>query len=131
MAMHGVIKNRNGKMYVLYTYDEYTEPFRQFLWYLVLERRRNPYTMAYPEDGDTVESRGGNSDTHEWSAGSHGSVTTTKKADSVERVSINPPSSRGKEIRWHDGRWEKLMASGWQPVGDGGGKTARKKAKAV
>lgn len=131
MAMEGTLKNRNGKLYVLYAYDEFSEPFRQFIWYPVLQTRGSGYGDR-PEDGDVAMSSGGG----EWKTHrplthrATGSVSTgsgSTQAESVERVSLNPPSTGGKELRWHDGRWEKLMVRGWVPAGEGG-KTKGKKA---
>jgi len=136
MAMQGTLKSRNGKLYVLYTYDEFSEPFRQYIWYRVLQSRGNGYGDR-PEDGDIATSSsvgsGGEWQTHNPSTHrSTGSVSTgtgSTKAESVERVSLNPPSTGGKQLRWHDGRWEKLMARGWVPAGEGG-KTKSKKTSA-
>ena len=40
-------------------------------------------------------------------------------AEKVDRVAIPPPTVGKREIRWRDGRWEKLMAKGWVPAGEG------------
>ena len=134
MAMQGTLKSRNGKLYVLYTYDEFSEPFRQYMWWRVLETRGTGYGER-PQDGDSATSTGGGTwKTHDPSTHrATGSVTTgtgSTQAESVERVSLNPPSTGGKELRWHDGRWEKLMARGWVPAGEGG-KAKPKKSSAA
>ena len=130
MAMEGTLKNRNGKLYVLYTSDEYSEPFRQFIWWRVLETRGTGYSER-PEAGDLATSTGGggwrtrNPSTHR-STGSVSTGTGSTQAETVERVSINPPPAGGKELRWRDGRWEKLMAKGWVPAGEGKATTSKK-----
>ena len=121
--MEGPLKSRDGKLYVLYTSDEYSEPFRQYLWWRVLETRGTGYGER-PEAGDIATSTGGgewrtrNPSTHR-STGSVSTGTGSTKAEMVERVSIHPPSTGGKELRWRDGRWEKLLAKGWVPAGEG------------
>lgn len=130
MAMEGTLKSRNGKLYVLYTSDEYSEPFRQYLWWRVLETRGTGYGER-PEAGDIATSTGGgewrtrNPSTHRSTGlvstgtGSTQAETMRTSTCSVERVSIPPPTISGKELRWRDGRWEKLLAKGWVPAGEG------------
>src|ERR1700751_589771 len=123
MTMEGTVKSRNGRLYVLYTYDESSAPFRQYMWWPVLAARGSGYGDA-PEAGDIAASVGGgewrtrNPLTHR----STGSVSTgpgATQAETVERVSVDPPPARGKELRWHEGRWEKLLAKGWVPASEG------------
>jgi hypothetical protein len=134
MAMTGKLKIRNGQLYVLYTYDEFTEPFRQRLWWRVLEVHRSPYHAVDPAPDDEVTyQREGR-----WKAGNRYTVVTGsggREADLVERERVLPPPSRGKELRWNDGRWERLLRTGWVAAGEGdapvaaarrrSGKTAR------
>lgn len=123
MAMEGTLKSRNGKLYVLYASDEYSEPFRQYIWWRVLESRGTGYGER-PEAGDLATSIGGgewrarNPSTHR-STGTVSTGTGSTQAETVERVSIPPPTVAGKELRWRDGRWEKLLAKGWVPAGEG------------
>lgn len=130
MAMEGTLKSRNGRLYVLYTSDEYNAPFRQYLWWRVLETHGTGYGER-PEAGDIATSTGGggwrtrNPSTHR-STGSVSTGTGSTQAETVERVSLNPPSAGGKELRWHEGRWEKLMAKGWVPAGEGKAKASKK-----
>jgi hypothetical protein len=135
MAMEGTLKNRNGKLYVLHTSDEYSEPFRQYIWYRVLETRGTGYGER-PEAGDLAtysgisgggEWRTRNPSTHR-STGSVSTGSGATQAETVERVSVTPPAAGGKELRWHDGRWEKLLAKGWVPAGEGKSKTTKKSA---
>lgn len=130
--MEGTLKSRNSKLYVLYTSDEYSEPFRQYLWWRVLETRGTGYGER-PEAGDIATSSGGgewrtrNPSTHR-STGTVSTGTGSTQAETVERVSIPPPSTGGKELRWRNGRWEKLSAKGWVPAGEGKLKGASKAA---
>jgi len=132
MAMEGLLKNRNGKLYVLYTSDEDDEPFRQFIWWRVLESRGTGYGER-PEAGDIASFGGGewrtrNPSTHRGT----GTVSTgsgSTRAETVERVGIPPPTAGGKELRWHRGEWQKLLRTGWVSAGEGGKKKPTGKAK--
>lgn len=121
--IEGTLKSRDGRLYVLYTSDEYSEPYRQYRWWRVLEMRGTGYGER-PEAGDVATSEGGgswktrNPSTHR-STGSVSTGTGSTKAEIDERVSIHPPAVGKKELRWRDGRWEKLMAKGWVPAGEG------------
>lgn len=123
MSMIGKLKVRNGQLYVLYTYNEFAEPFRQRLWWRVLEVHRNGYHAADPAPEDEVTyQRGGR-----WRAGNRYTVVTgdgNREAELVERERVPPPPSRGKELRWHDGRWERLLRTGWAAAGEGEEPTA-------
>ena len=122
MSIEGKIRTRNGKMYVVYATTLDAEPIRISRWWRVVESYSNRYNANRPEDGDTARSEGGGN----WSTsnrnGSTGRVTTgdgSTQAEIVEEVPVHPPKSGGKELRWRDGRWEKLMAKGWIPAGEG------------
>ena len=118
MVMTGKLKSRNGNLYVLYVNTEFAEPFRQFIWWRVLEVHRNGYNMYSPEPEDELTyQRNGY-----WSAGSRGGVVTgdgNQPAETIERVGVLPPPSRGKSLRWNDGQWERLTAKGWVAAGEG------------
>jgi hypothetical protein len=123
VTMEGVIKSRNGALYVMYTYDEFAEPFRQFTWWRILETRGTGYgerpaagDIATYADNGTWRTR--HPETHR-STGTISVGSGSTHAESIERVSVNPPPARGKELRWHDGRWERLLARGWTPAGEG------------
>jgi hypothetical protein len=127
MAMTGKLKSRNGKLYVLYVYNEFAEPFRQYIWWRVLEVHRNAYNMSSPEPEDEVTYRGNGY----WSAGSRGGVVTgdgNNQAETIERVSVLAPPSRGKELRWNDGQWERLTAKGWVAAGEGDARPAARRS---
>lgn len=83
MAIEGKIKNRDGKLYVVYA--------------------------------TTLSTEAGNVTT--------GRVTAEKEATFVEESPVLPPTAGGKKLRWNsdrgEGRWEKLMASGWVAAGEG------------
>lgn len=121
--MEGKLTEKKGKLYVLYTSDEYSEPFRQHLWWRVLELRGTGYGER-PSAGDLATSTGGggwstrNPSTHR-STGSVSIGAGSTQAELVERTEVLPPKVSGKQLRWHDGRWEKLMAKGWMPAGEG------------
>lgn len=126
--IEGKLEERDGKLYVLYTYDESSEPFRQYMWWRVLETRGTGYGER-PEAGDIAASSGGggwrtrNSTTHR-STGTVSTGTGSTPAEAVERVSILPPAAGGKQLRWRDGRWERLLARGWTSAGEGKPKVA-------
>ncbi len=125
MAMTGKILRRNGKLYVLYVYNEHEVPFRQHIWWRVLELHRNPYNLRSPDDGDEVTYKGNG----RWSVGLGGFVMTGEsktQAETIERVSVLAPPPRGKELRWHDGQWERLLAKGWVAAGDGDARPRRR-----
>lgn len=133
MTMEGELKSRNGKLYVLYMSDEYSNPIRQCIWWRVLETRGTGYGER-PEAGNIATSSGGgewrtrNPSTHR-STGTVSTGSGSTQAETVERISIQPPNAGGKELRWHDGRWEKLMTRGWQPAGEGSAAKAKKERK--
>lgn len=120
--IEGKIRHRDGKMFVVYTTTLSTEPRRRIMWWKVIEAYSNKYNMNRPEDGFTAR--------HESGAGNHwtvsgrdnaaaGRVVVEDQAD-VQEVNVDPPRSGGKQLRWRDGQWEKLMAKGWVPAGEGG-----------
>ncbi len=115
MTISGKIQNRDGKLYVLYTSSEDSEPFRQHLWYRILERHRLPGSVTAPDEGDEVTTSVGEGG---W-RGRGGYVFVENRPDIVERVPIPPPPARGKPLRWNYGHWEKLTARGWTPAGEG------------
>jgi hypothetical protein len=130
--MDGTLKSRDGKLYVLYTYDEHSEPFRQHIWYRVLEARGTGYGER-PEAGNIATSTGGGgwrtrNPSTQRSTGSVSTGTGSTQAEMVERVSIHPPAVGGKKLRWQDGHWEKLLAKGWAPAGEGKSKEASQAA---
>lgn len=134
--MEGKITERGGKLYVLYTSNEYTEPCRQHIWWRLLETHGTGYGER-PGAGDIATSTGGgrwatrNPTTHR-STGFVSIGAGSTEAEFVERVKVLPPSAGGKQLRWHDGRWEKLGARGWTPAGEGKAKAekAPRKSKA-
>lgn len=124
MAMEGTLKSRDGRLYVLHTYDEYTEPYRQYLWFRVLGTRGTGYgerpevedLATWMGDGDW---RTRNPSTQR-TTGTVSTGSGSTQAERVERVPIHPPTVGKRELRWHDGRWEKYLATrGWVPAGEG------------
>lgn len=126
--MEGKLESQGDKLYVLYTFDESEEPYRQRIWYRVLETRGTGYGER-PEAGDVAKSAGGgtwqtrNPSTHR-STGSVSIGSGSTQAERVERVGVEPPAAGGKQLRWR-GRWERLLARGWAPAGEGRAKTPR------
>ena len=126
--MEGTLRTHDGKLYVLYTYDEYTEPFRQHIWWRVLETHGTGYGER-PAAGD-IATRSDNGVWRTRDSATHrstGSVSTgggSTRAEVVDRVNIPPPVVKGKNLRWNEGRWEKLLARGWSPAGEGKPKLA-------
>ena len=123
MSMEGKLVERDGKLYVVYASTDYSRPSRTVLWWRVVQSTGNPYSAQRPSAGDSARSTGyGGSWTTSGGNGSSGSVSTgdgRTQAEFREEVPVLPPNARGKELRWHDGRWEKLMARGWEPAGEG------------
>ena len=120
MAMQGKIRSRNGRMYVLTTYDEQDEPVRQYQWWLIEQTRRNAYNLESPQDGDDARYTGQD----RWivsrpGVSNAGEVWTRHSMESAERVSVPPPPARGRQLRWYYGRWERLTGRGWTPAGEG------------
>jgi hypothetical protein len=124
MAMEGKLVNRNGKLFVLYQTSSYSKPEITYMWWLIESVKGNSYHCDRPEEGDiAVYQSDGRTwqtrrpDTHR----STGTVWTVgdgnTKADHVETVSAPSPKVRnGIEIRWHEGRYEKLLKKGWVPA---------------
>lgn len=118
--MQGRIQSKNGKAYVVTTYDEQDEPFRQYQWWIIEQSRRNPYNLESPRDGDDARYAGEN----RWvvsrpGVSNAGEVWTRRDRESSERVAVPPPPARGRQLRWYYGRWERLTARGWVPAGEG------------
>jgi hypothetical protein len=127
--MDGTLASRDGRLYVLYVTTEDSEPFRQRLWWRVIEVRGTGYGER-PGAGDVVTRAGGgewrarNPSTHR-STGAVSTGTGSERAEFVERVGVPPPSAGKRELRWRGGRWEKLLAKGWAPAGEGEPKMPR------
>ncbi len=119
-AKHGTLTRRNGKMYVVCATTENTHPVRHVLWWAVARTYHDPYTDRTPRAGDAMAYRGDGV----WSAGSSGSggAVETGGAEIREQVDVLPPMTSGKELRWHQGRWEQRLAMGWAAAGEGDGK---------
>ncbi len=123
MAMQGKLVDRNGALHVLYqtTFDQ--EPIRRSLYWKVIQTTGNPYGHEHPAAGDSVRYSGSGS----WAVTNRmaGSVRTgdgTADAAFVEDAPVPPPPTRGKELRWYQGRWQRLSAKGWIDAGEGSSK---------
>ena len=120
MALEGKIRERDGKLYVEYARTLENEPVRLTMLWRVIESYSNKYNMHRPEAGFHARGEGSGN----WSVTSAGNVAagrvvTEPNASIVEEVPVAQPSAGGKQVRWHEGRWEKLMAKGWIPAGEG------------
>lgn len=123
MSMQGRLVDRDGALHVLYQTTFNGEPIRRSLYWRVLQTTGNPYGHERPTAGDSVRYSGSGS----WAVTSRlaGGVSTgdgTADAAFVEDAPVPPPPARGKELRWYQGRWQRLMAKGWIDAGEGNSK---------
>lgn len=118
--LKGKIVSRDGRLFVLYETALENEPTIKFIWWAIESTAGNPYHCSRPLEGDTVTYRGnGQWSAHNSDNQSTGSVYTgagDSEAAHVEYVSAPAPKTRGKEARWYQGRWEKLLKRGWVPA---------------
>lgn len=130
MVLEGTLKKRDGALYVLYTTTEDNAPMRQHIWYRVIETRGTGYGER-PEAGDLATRVSGgdwrtrNPATHR-ATGYVSTGTGSTLPELVERVDIPPPAAGGKALRWYQGRWEKHLARGWAPAGEGKTRASKK-----
>ena len=120
MAMQGKLVERNGALHVLYQTTFETEPVRRSLYWTVKQTTSNPYGHERPAAGDDVRYNSAGS----WVVTNRraGSVSTgdgTTDAAFVEDAPVPPPTARGKELRWYEGRWQRMSAKGWIDAGEG------------
>jgi hypothetical protein len=118
----GVLRERNGALFVLYETTLDSEPKIFYRWWRVQRTTADHYGYARPSDGDSVRYAGsGHWHATEKATGRGcGSVYTgdgSTQAEHVEEVSAPAPKvRRGVEVRWASGRWEKLLKRGWVPA---------------
>jgi len=74
--MEGKLKNRDGKLYVVYSTTEYGRPIRVNLWWRVVQIVGNQYNANRPGAGDAATSRGGGQWSTHGSDGPSGGVST-------------------------------------------------------
>ena len=115
MSMIGKIVNRNGKLYVLVSDALWSEPTIIYRFWLIERSIANAYGFERPEEGDEVRYAG---DGH-WHvlnrlAGGVWTGDGSTPAAVVEKVSAPVPPARGKDLRWHEGRWQRLYKNGWR-----------------
>lgn len=120
--MQGTLVKRGGKLCVLHEYTLQDTPEARRLYWEVRGTKRNPYSMQFPEAGDTVASAGEGW----WHVTNRqaGEVSTGSGNDPVaydEIVAVPPPKVRkGIELRWHYGEWQKYSKTqGWVSAGRG------------
>lgn len=121
MSMVGKLVDRNGKLYVLYETAHDSEPKITFLWWLVERTTGNPYHCDRPEPGDVATYRSdGTWSTHRPdTCRSTGSVYVGGSAQAAHKETVSAPSPKvraGIEVRWYQGRYEKLLKKGWVTV---------------
>jgi len=127
MAMRGELVMRDRKLYVLYSTVDDNAPIRRLLYWRVHDIHRGR-GFEFLGGGDAVTY----AENGIWSAGSKGSVSTGGghvDVEFVESVPIPPPPARGKELRWHQGRWQRRLASGWADAGEGSATPKKRQRK--
>src|SRR5207244_7320064 len=132
MPMQGKLVDRDGALHVLYQTTFDAEPIRRSLYWKVVQSVGNPYGHERAAAGDSVSYSGSG----RWAVTSRraGSVATgdgTAEAAFVEDAPVPPPTARGKELRWYQGRWQKLTAKGWVDAGEGSAKTRATRSHAA
>jgi hypothetical protein len=121
MSLVGKLVERDGALFVVYESTRYSEPILDRLWWRVERVNRNPYNARWPQAGDTAKKSAGDGGVwHCWNDGGvTGDVVFNPKTEAahrdVEPVPC-PKVRRGVKTRWKDGRWEKLLKSGWTPA---------------
>lgn len=117
--MEGKLVSRDDALWVLYETTEDAEPKLHHLWWKVESIAGTGYER--PEDGDDVKYRGDGywtvtrPDNHRHCGTVHTGSGSTKAHRRVV-TSVSCPQTRGKETRWNQGRWEKLLKRGWVPA---------------
>jgi len=132
MPMQGKIVDRNGALHVLYQTTFEAEPVRRSLYWKVIRTAGNPYGHERPAAGDSVIYSGSGS----WAVTSRraGGVSTgdgSAEAAFVEDAPVPPPLARGKELRWYQGRWQRMTAKGWIDAGEGSSKPRASRSRAA
>jgi hypothetical protein len=115
VSMQGTIMVESERaIYVRYESTRYSEPVRDTMFWRVVSVERSPLAMGdqgWPKQGDAVRySSGGSWNGPKYTVRTGDGCTKAERHD-VETVPC--PPTRGKQSRWHEGRWEKLMAKGW------------------
>jgi len=117
--MQGTIVERNGKLYVCKIDSAWSIPERITMYWPVAESSGNPYNGNRPGPGDIATyQRSCWTTTAPAGFPSTGSVRCVGNgntpAEIVEKSPILAPKVRkGIETRYHEGRWQKLLKSGW------------------
>lgn len=110
----GVLAEKNGALCVMHETTYSDRPALQRVWWAVDRVTVNPYTADRPAAGDIARAQG-SSVWHTERPADHrvsGSVRTVLEACAVEETPVPRPKVRG-EVRWYQGRWEKLLKRGW------------------
>lgn len=106
----GTIDTVDGKFCVRYASTLENEPVQQTLWWVVQRIERTPGAITcHPTNGDVLTKQHG-----PWVGSGYRAYTDgSAEAFKVEYAPVQCPPTRGKQARWNNGRWEKLMARGW------------------
>lgn len=114
--MEGIIAERDGKLFVVYTTTEDSNPVRVRMWWGIERADRNPYNAERPIAGDSVKNVGGG----HWHASREGVFNTgsvwfpgSKPAEFIDREPIACPKTRAREVRYERGAWHKLTKKDW------------------
>lgn len=121
MALEGKLVDQNGVLFVLVVSPRTFEPVIDSSWWKVEATEAAWGGFARPEAGDPVTFAHGN----RWYAvdaetgRSAGVVYTAPDAPPTHHSAVSAPTPKvraGIEVRWHNGRWEKLLKKGWVPA---------------
>ncbi len=114
MSILATLDEIEGELYVRWELNQWSIPVKRTLWWRVERVARSPFRPdATPQSGDPVRALGGGV----WSGDGYTvAFSPFKDAERIEETAIPCPPTRGKQTRYQDGRWEKLMARGWVPA---------------
>lgn len=115
------IKARNGKLFAVYEDKLFSEPTRVRSWYPINAAERDYPEIVGADVPTFLDDRGGRVRVR--STGRTLEFWMPQGGDTLpeftEKEPIAPPPARGKELRYHQGQWERLTARGWAPAGEG------------
>ena len=108
--LHGTIDKIGNDLYVKYVDTLWSEPTQKTLWWKILRVERRPMGATFPAVGDALTSF----TPERWVARDYAVYVDSRAQAARETHTPVPcPPSRGKPTRWHEGRWERLLAKGW------------------
>lgn len=111
------VAEENGKFYVVGAMTRYYEPVIAYSWYPIFSQTCHPSLLVDvllaegPRIGKTEEF------IHPQRNNCRVTIRTDVKPVKTEVVEApRPKVRRGVELRWHEGRWQKLLKRGWVPA---------------